>query len=84
MVLKKTGSWRMCVDYKDLNKAYPKDHYPLPEIDLNVDCLAPLRFKCFPDAYRGYHQIQMAKEDDARRLSTQTQGYTAIPKCPSV
>src|ERR1044071_9546641 len=61
---KSNGTWRMCVDYKDLNKACPKDYYPLPEIELKVDSLAPYRFKCFLDAYKGYHQIQMAKEDE--------------------
>ena len=82
MVLKKIGSWRMCVDYKDLNKACPKDHYPLPEIDLKVDSLAPFKFKCFLDAYRGYHQIQMAQEDDDRtafRPDTEIYCYTKMP-----
>ncbi|XP_071687872.1 uncharacterized protein [Rutidosis leptorrhynchoides] len=37
LVKKTDGSWRMCIDYKDLNKAFPKDNYPLPEIDLKVD-----------------------------------------------
>ncbi|KAI3688002.1 hypothetical protein L1987_81708 [Smallanthus sonchifolius] len=64
MVKKSDGSWRMCIDYKDLNKACPKDCYPLPEIDLKVDSLAPFRLKCFLDAYKGYHQIQMAIEDE--------------------
>jgi hypothetical protein len=54
----------MCVDYKDLNKACPKDTYPLPNIDTKIDSLAPFQFKCFLDAYQGYHQIQMAPEDE--------------------
>nr|KAJ0223578.1 hypothetical protein LSAT_V11C200100940 [Lactuca sativa] len=33
LVKKHDGSWRMCIDYSDLNNAYPKDHYPHPEID---------------------------------------------------
>ena len=82
MVGKATGGWRMCIDYKDLNKACPKDCYPLPEIDLKVDSLAPYRFKCFLDAYKGYHQIQMAKEDEdktAFRTDMGTFCYTKMP-----
>jgi hypothetical protein len=37
MVKKSTGKWRMCVDFTDLNKACPKDSFPLPRIDLLVD-----------------------------------------------
>ncbi|XP_076940933.1 uncharacterized protein LOC143610297 [Bidens hawaiensis] len=41
MVPKANGQWRMCINFKDLNKACPKDFYPLPEIDLKVDALVP-------------------------------------------
>ncbi|GJX37204.1 hypothetical protein Tco_0250507 [Tanacetum coccineum] len=64
MVKKHDGSWRMCVDFKDLNKACPKDGYPLPKIDWKVESLCGFPFKCFLDAYKGYHQIKMAKEDE--------------------
>ncbi|GJW12497.1 reverse transcriptase domain-containing protein [Tanacetum coccineum] len=64
MVKKHDDSWRMCVDFKDLNKACPKDGYPLPEIDWKVESLCGFPFKCFLDAYKGYHPIQMAKEDE--------------------
>ncbi|KAJ0933788.1 putative aspartic peptidase domain superfamily, DNA/RNA polymerase superfamily [Helianthus annuus] len=47
MVKKPDNSWRMCIDFKDLNKACPKDCYPLPEIDLKVDSLTSYPFKCF-------------------------------------
>ncbi|GJT98254.1 reverse transcriptase domain-containing protein [Tanacetum coccineum] len=62
MVKKHDGTWRMCVDFKDLNNACPKDCYPLPEIDWKVESLCGYSFKCFLDAYKGYHQIKMAKE----------------------
>ncbi|GJY27603.1 hypothetical protein Tco_0403370 [Tanacetum coccineum] len=55
MVKKSDNSWRMCVDFKDLNKACPKDGYPLPEIDWKVESLCGFPFKCFLDAYKGYH-----------------------------
>nr|GEV61770.1 hypothetical protein [Tanacetum cinerariifolium] len=49
---------------ENLNKACPKDGYPLPEIDWKVESLCGFSFKCFLDAYKGYYQIQMAKEDE--------------------
>ncbi|GJW85710.1 hypothetical protein Tco_0158855 [Tanacetum coccineum] len=52
MVKKHDGSWRMCVDFKDLNKACPQDGYPLPEIDWKVESLYGYPFKCFLDAYK--------------------------------
>nr|GEU91925.1 reverse transcriptase domain-containing protein [Tanacetum cinerariifolium] len=66
MVKKHDGSWRTCVDFKDLNKACPKDGYPLPEIDWKVESLCRYPFKCFLDAYKGYNQMKMAKEDEEK------------------
>ena len=40
MVKKANGKWRMCVDFKDLNRACPKDSYPLPRIDTLVESMA--------------------------------------------
>jgi hypothetical protein len=54
----------MCVDFKNLNDACLKDCYALPSIDIKVDSLAPFRYKCFVDAYKGYHQVQMAEADE--------------------
>ncbi|GKC08674.1 reverse transcriptase domain-containing protein [Tanacetum coccineum] len=45
MVKKHDNSWRMCIDFKDLNKACPKDGYPLPEIDWKVESLCGYSFK---------------------------------------
>ncbi|GJS50157.1 reverse transcriptase domain-containing protein [Tanacetum coccineum] len=59
-------SWRMCVDFTNLNKACPQDCYPLPEIDWKVESLCGYPFKCFLDAYKGYHQIQMAELDEEK------------------
>ncbi|GJZ90991.1 reverse transcriptase domain-containing protein [Tanacetum coccineum] len=63
MVKKHGGSWRMCVDFTDLNKACPQDCYPIPEIDWKVESLYGYPFKCFLDAYKGYQQIQMAESN---------------------
>ncbi|GKA89665.1 reverse transcriptase domain-containing protein, partial [Tanacetum coccineum] len=66
MVKNSDGTWRMCIDFMSLNKAYPKDSYPLPEIDQKIESLEGFRLKCFLDAYKGYHQIRMAKEDEEK------------------
>ncbi|XP_075475721.1 uncharacterized protein LOC142510296 [Primulina tabacum] len=63
LVPKATGKWRMCVDFRDLNKACPKDCYPLPRIDQLVDSTSGFELLSFMDAYQGYHQIPMARED---------------------
>ncbi|KAL2227669.1 UNVERIFIED_CONTAM: Retrovirus-related Pol polyprotein from transposon [Sesamum indicum] len=63
LVPKSSGKWRMCVDFTDLNKACPKDPYPLPRIDTMVDSTAGFELFSMMDAYQGYHQIQLAEED---------------------
>ena len=82
MVKKSDGSWRMCVDFTDLNKACPQDCYPLPEIDWKVESLCGYPFKCFLDAYKGYHQIQMAKEDEEKTAFHTSQGVYCYIKMP--
>jgi hypothetical protein len=59
LVRKSNGKWRMCVDFTDLNKACPKDDFPLPRIDQLVDSTARCELMSFLDAYSGYHQIHM-------------------------
>ncbi|KAL0427411.1 UNVERIFIED_CONTAM: Retrovirus-related Pol polyprotein from transposon gypsy [Sesamum latifolium] len=63
VVPKASGKWRMCTDFTDLNKACPKDPYPLPRIDLFVDSTTRYELFSMMDAYQGYHQIFMAEED---------------------
>ncbi|GJV21147.1 reverse transcriptase domain-containing protein [Tanacetum coccineum] len=82
MVKKHDGSWRMCVDFKDLNKACPQDGYPLPEIDWKVESLCGYPFKCFLDAYKGYHQIKMAEEDEEKTAFITSQGIFCYTKMP--
>ncbi|GJT08457.1 reverse transcriptase domain-containing protein [Tanacetum coccineum] len=82
MVKKHDESWRMCVDFKDLNKACPKDGYPLPKIDWKVESLCGFPFKCFLNAYKGYHQIQMAKEDEEKTAFITSQGILCYTKMP--
>ena len=52
--------WRVCIDYKKLNIATRKDHYPLPFIDQMLDRLARHSHYCFLDGYSGYNQIAIA------------------------
>ncbi|KAI5407420.1 hypothetical protein KIW84_053614 [Lathyrus oleraceus] len=59
-VPKKDGKVRMCVDYRDLNKASPKDDFPLPHIDMLVDNTAKFTVFSFMDGFSGYNQIKMA------------------------
>ena len=63
LVKKKTGKWIMCVDYTSLNKACPKDHFPLPRIDQIVDSTSGCKILSILDAYSGYHQITMKESN---------------------
>jgi hypothetical protein len=58
------GKWRMSIDFTDLNKACPKDEFPLPRIDSLVDAAASSELMNLLDCYSGYHQIWMKKEDE--------------------
>jgi hypothetical protein len=63
LVKKKNKKWRMCVDYTGLNKACPKDMFPLPWIDQVVDSMPGCETLCFLDTYYEYHQIVMCIVD---------------------
>jgi hypothetical protein len=63
IVPKANGKLRMCIDYTNLNKACPKDPYPLPRIDQIVDSTSGCDLLSFLDAYSGFHQIQMSRQD---------------------
>ncbi|PKH99436.1 hypothetical protein CRG98_049656, partial [Punica granatum] len=54
----------MCIHYIDLNKACPKDAYPLPRIDLMVDATVGHQLHGFMDAYSRYNEIRMSLEDE--------------------
>ncbi|GKB01382.1 hypothetical protein Tco_0829426 [Tanacetum coccineum] len=72
LVKKVDDTWRMCNDFKNLNLACPKDYYPLLEIDLKIEAVMGFPFKCFLDAYKGYHQSKCSKMTKKRRPSTLT------------
>ncbi|XP_028798306.1 uncharacterized protein LOC114753764 [Neltuma alba] len=62
--------WRICMDYRKLNTATRKDHFPLPFIDQMLDKLAGQEFFCFLDGYSGYNQIVIAPEDQEKTTFT--------------
>ena len=66
LVKKASGKWRMCVYFRDLNKACPKDSYPLPSIDALVDSVASCRLLNFLDAFSGYNHIRMHPRDECK------------------
>ena len=62
--------WRVCIDYRKLNKATRKDHFPLPFIDQMLDRLAGYEYYCFLDGYSGYNKISIAPEDQEKTTFT--------------
>jgi hypothetical protein len=71
----------MCVDYTDINKHCPKDPFGLPRIDQVVDSTAGYSMLTFLDCYSGYHQINLAKEDEEKLHLLPCLELSAIPPC---
>jgi hypothetical protein len=68
MVKKANGKWRICIDFTDLNKACPKDEFPLPRIDSLINVVATSELMSLSDYYSGYHQIWMKKKDEHKTI----------------
>jgi len=66
VVKKKSGKWRVCVGFTNLNKTYPKDPFPIPQIDQLVDATVGHPRMSFLDAFQGYHQIPLALGDQEK------------------
>lgn len=66
IVEKANNKWFLCVDFTHINKACPKDEFQLLRIDQLVDSTAGCELMSFLDAFSGYHQVLMAKEDEER------------------
>ena len=82
MVKKSNGKWRMCVDLTDLNKACPKDNFPLPRIDQLVDLTVGHKLLSFKDAFSEYNQILMDEDNQEKTLFITSQGlycYKVMP-----
>ncbi|KAK8635985.1 hypothetical protein V6N13_004696 [Hibiscus sabdariffa] len=74
--------WRICMDYRKLNKATKKDHFPLPFIDQMLDRLAGKAYYCFLDGYSGYNQIAIAPEDQEKTTFTCPYSTYAFRRMP--
>ena len=74
--------WRVCIDYRKLNAATRKDHFPLPFIDQMLERLAGHEYYCFLDGYSGYNQIPIALEDQHKTTFTCPFGTFAYRRMP--
>ncbi|XP_022895227.1 uncharacterized protein LOC111409406 [Olea europaea var. sylvestris] len=74
--------WRVCIDYRKLNKATRKDHFSLPFIDQMLERLARHSHYCFLDGYSGYNQIVIAPEDQEKTTFTCPYGTFAFRRMP--
>ena len=59
LVKKSNGKWRLCINFTNINRACPKDSFPLPRIHLIVDATTGHELLSFMDAFSGYNQISM-------------------------
>ena len=73
----------MCIDFTNLNKAFPQDPFPLPRIDQIVDSIDACNLLCFLEAFLGYHQIKMAVQDVEKMAFLAPCGCTATRACRS-
>ena len=82
MVKEASETWRMCVDFTDINKACPKDSYPLPRVDVLVDSTARHQLLSFIDAFSSYNQIRMHEDNQEKTSFVTSQGlfcYKVMP-----
>ncbi|GJZ72068.1 reverse transcriptase domain-containing protein [Tanacetum coccineum] len=74
--------WRVCINYRKLNEATSKDHFPLPFIDQMLERLARIEFYCFLDGFLGYFQITIDPQDQEKPRFTcpyRTFAYRRMP-----
>ena len=74
--------WRVCIDYRKLNDATRKDHFPLPFIDQMLERLAGHMYYCYLDGMSGYLQIPIAPEDQEKTTFTCPYGTYAYRRMP--
>lgn len=70
LVKKKNGQIRVCFDFRDLNKACPKDSFPLPLRDILLDQVVSFQMISFMDRFSGYNLIQMHPQDEDKTSFT--------------
>ncbi|CAM9004234.1 unnamed protein product [Rhodiola kirilowii] len=76
------NGWRMCIDYRKLNKATKKDHFPIPFIDQMLERLAGHDYFCFLDGYSGFYQIPILPNDQGKTTFTCPYGTFAFRRMP--
>nr|GFB24518.1 reverse transcriptase domain-containing protein [Tanacetum cinerariifolium] len=74
--------WRVCIDYRKLNEATRKDHFPLPFMDQMLERLAGNEYYCFLDGFSGYFQIPMDPKDQEKTTFTCPYGTFAYKRMP--
>ncbi|GJZ11757.1 reverse transcriptase domain-containing protein [Tanacetum coccineum] len=74
--------WRVCIDYRKLNEATRKDHFPLPFMDQMLERLARNEFYCFLDGFSGYFQIPIDPQDQEKTTFTCPYGTFAYRRMP--
>ncbi|GJR43170.1 reverse transcriptase domain-containing protein [Tanacetum coccineum] len=74
--------WRVCIDYRKLNEANRKDHFPLPFMDQMLERLAENEFYCFLDGFSGYFQIPIDPQDQEKTTFTCPYGTFAYRRMP--
>ena len=79
---RKVTRWRVCIDYRKLNEATRKDHFPLPFIDQMLEKLSEHEYYCFLNGYSGYNQIPVALEDQEKTTFTCLYGTFAYKRMP--
>ena len=82
LVMKKQGTIRVCVDYRDVNQACPKDNYPTPFIDQIIDECAGCKIFSFMDGFSGYNQINIRPQDQSKTAFICPWGTFAYRKLP--
>ncbi|GJV23401.1 reverse transcriptase domain-containing protein [Tanacetum coccineum] len=74
--------WRVCIDYRKLNEATRKDHFPLPFMDQMLERLAGNQYYCFLDGFSGYFQIPIDPKDQEKTTFTCPYGTFAYRRMP--
>ena len=81
-ITKPSGDIRIYTNFRDLNKACPKDDFPLPNIDMIIDLIATHEILSLMDGFSGYNQIKIVEEDQHKKVFTTPWGtfcYNMMP-----
>jgi len=80
--MKKQGTIRVCIDYRDVNQACPKDNYPTPFIDQIIDECTGCEIFSFMDGFFGYNKINSRPQDQSKTAFICPRGTFAYRKLP--